>query len=62
VHDLLGRTVATLAEGPREAGWHQVVWDASGAASGVYFCRFEATGGTGIQRSPLQTRKLLLVR
>jgi hypothetical protein len=62
VHDLLGQTVATLADGVREAGWHQVQWDASAASSGVYFCRFESAGGGGQPGVSVQTRKLLLVR
>ena len=39
VVDPLGRTVAVLAEGPFAAGSHEVTFDASDLASGVYFCR-----------------------
>ncbi len=47
VYDILGRRVATLVDGIREAGWHEVVWngqDERGAmlASGVYLYRFQA--------------------
>jgi hypothetical protein len=42
VYDLLGREVAVLAEGVQEAGTHDVVFDASGYPSGVYFYRIEA--------------------
>lgn len=39
VFDLLGREVATLAEGMYTSGTHQRFWSASSAASGKYFCR-----------------------
>lgn len=55
VHDLLGRTVAVLADGVREAGEHRVVFDASGLASGVYLYRLSADGKA-------VTRRLMLVR
>jgi hypothetical protein len=43
VHDLLGRTVAEIVKGYREAGYHSATWNASGRASGVYFARFNIT-------------------
>ena len=39
VFDILGRRIALLADGAHTAGRHQVVWDAKGTASGVYFYR-----------------------
>lgn len=36
VYDLLGREVAVLIDGYRSTGLHQVTWDASGMASGLY--------------------------
>ena len=42
VYDTAGRLVATLLDGWREAGSHQVTWDASGLPSGIYICRITA--------------------
>jgi hypothetical protein len=55
VFDLLGREVSVLAEGRRDAGAHEVEFDASGHPSGVYFYRLQA-GGT------VATKRLLLLR
>lgn len=46
VFDVLGREIATLAEGPMEAGRHRVRFDASGLPSGVYLYRLETPGAT----------------
>jgi hypothetical protein len=55
VFDLLGREVATLINGRKEAGVHEVVFDASGFPSGVYLYRVDS----GSFRA---TRKMLLVK
>lgn len=47
LYDMLGRVVAELVNGHKEAGYHSVVWSAAGNASGVYFARFTATDGSG---------------
>jgi hypothetical protein len=39
VYDYLGREVATLGDGLIPAGKHVFRWDATGSASGIYFCR-----------------------
>jgi hypothetical protein len=44
VIDLAGRVVATLADGPLDAGDHQVRWTTP-APAGVYFARLDAPGG-----------------
>jgi hypothetical protein len=55
VFNTLGQPVATLVQGEEEAGYHEVRFDASNLASGVYLCRLEA--GTFVE-----TCKLLLLR
>ncbi len=59
VFDLLGREVATLADGPFEAGLHTVNWNASEMSSGVYFYRLDAQGG---QQNFNSTRKVVLMK
>jgi len=55
VFDLLGREIATLAEGEFEAGEHLVRWNASGYASGIYFCRLQ-----GDRKA--ETRRMVLMK
>ena len=42
VYDLAGRQLATLVDGWRDAGYHEVTFDAAGLASGVYIYRISA--------------------
>jgi predicted GH43/DUF377 family glycosyl hydrolase len=37
VYNILGKKVATLVSGKQKAGLHQVEWDATGFASGIYY-------------------------
>jgi hypothetical protein len=55
VMNQLGQTVKTLFEGTRDAGYHQVTFDATGMASGVYFYHIQA--GTFVA-----TKKVVLIR
>lgn len=55
VFDVTGRQVATLINDNMTAGQHQVLFDGSGLASGIYFARLEAGG-------EMMTRKLALVK
>jgi hypothetical protein len=61
VYDLLGREVATIAEGPLTAGYHTSVWNAQNFASGVYLVRLYMTQGTGMRISR-GTAKLVLTK
>ena len=44
VQDVFGRTVACLFDGEQGGGGYRVVWDADGAAPGVYFYVIEIDG------------------
>jgi len=50
VYDTAGREVAALVNGWREAGAHEVTFDASGLPSGIYFARLTAEGTTQVQK------------
>ncbi|HLT47339.1 MAG TPA: T9SS type A sorting domain-containing protein, partial [Rubricoccaceae bacterium] len=53
VYDLLGREVAVLVDGEREAGTHAAVLDGRGFAAGVYVVRMTAGGRDFTQRLTL---------
>jgi hypothetical protein len=47
VFDMLGREVATLADGTRGAGQHTLHWNASNLPSGIYLYQLTATSEKG---------------
>ena len=55
VYDVRGRMVAKLANGMREAGRYDVIWNAENQSSGVYFMKLVA-GNT------MKTQKMMLVK
>jgi hypothetical protein len=55
IYNIWGQRVATLYRGVQQAGQYRVIWDASDAASGIYFCQMQAGEFT-------QVRKLLLIK
>ena len=55
VFNLLGAQVATLADEVMEIGPHSIVWDASEAASGIYYYRLS----TGDQS---ETRQAVMIK
>ncbi len=55
VFDAQGREVARLIDRTHAPGTYAVSWDASGLASGIYYCRFSAGGFS-------QVRKLVLTK
>ncbi len=55
IYDLLGRELATLAEGSVPAGTYDAQWRADHVSSGVYFYRLRAGGF-------VSTRKMMVVR
>jgi hypothetical protein len=50
VFDVFGARVATLADGPMEAGTHAFQVDGRGLGSGVYFCRLTAGPARQVER------------
>ena len=46
IYDIAGRRVATLVDGQLSAGRHNLTWDSSLAASGVYLVQMQAEGET----------------
>ena len=61
VYNGLGQKVAELVNGEVKAGYHEARWEAVALASGIYFARLTATGGTG-QILTTQTAKLVLMK
>jgi tetratricopeptide (TPR) repeat protein len=61
IYDLLGREVATLANGIQEAGNHTATFDGSGLSSGFYFVRFIAQPADGSAMFN-KTMKILLTK
>ena len=54
VYDLLGRKVATLAEGAQAAGTARVTWDATGLPTGLYIGQLRVNGEVvGVQKMQL---------
>jgi hypothetical protein len=49
VFDVLGREIATLVDGMKEAGDYTISFDGSHLSSGVYFARIAAQGKNAIQ-------------
>jgi len=56
IFDILGREVETLVNELKQPGIYRVTWNASRFASGMYFCRLEASGRY------VDTKKMLLVK
>ncbi len=55
VFNILGQKVAELVNGDIDAGYHEVKFDGSNLASGVYFCRMRAGDF-------VDTKKILLTK
>jgi hypothetical protein len=53
VFDLLGRKVATLVDGRKLAGEHQISFDASALSSGVYFYKLQTESFSSVKKMML---------
>ena len=63
IYNLRGEEVALLISGNMPAGNHQVIWDGSNVASGMYFYRLQAGDPSrGSGQGFVQTRKMILLR
>ena len=49
VYDVLGRQVRVLLDGTREAGTHEVLFDADGLPSGTYLYLLKTPQGSLVQ-------------
>lgn len=61
VFDMLGRVVKDVVNGFSEAGYHEVSFDGSAAASGVYYYLMEAKGPGGNTQFR-EAKKMLLIK
>lgn len=50
IFDELGKEVAVLYSGEMAPGWYTKEWNASGLASGIYFCRLQAGSFVAIKK------------
>jgi len=55
VYDMLGRIIIELANGVYDQGYHEIQWNASEQASGIYFVKMVTNDLTNFQ-------KLMLVK
>ena len=62
IYDILGRQISRLVNDRLQAGYYQFTWNASGYASGVYFCRIVAQSLTDQKKNFVQVKKLLLMK
>ena len=56
VYNLLGQAVATLVDGQRAPGQHELSWNAGNLSSGVYFLQLKADGKS------MLSRKMMLLK
>jgi photosystem II stability/assembly factor-like uncharacterized protein len=61
ITNTLGQQVAVLENGEREAGYHEVEWNAN-VATGIYFYRIVAISTTNPNNHFVQVKKMLLLK
>jgi hypothetical protein len=62
IFNALGQEVARPLSGVRGAGYHEVQFDASGLATGVFFYRLDARPDDGTASSFVATKRFMLIR
>ncbi|MFH1734719.1 MAG: SBBP repeat-containing protein [bacterium] len=62
VYDVAGRKVAELVNGYRDAGLHEVTFDATGLASGVYLYKLTHASSSSGQKHATQIGKMMLLK
>lgn len=61
VFDILGREVATLADGAKDAGYHSAIFDGRNFPSGIYIVRMTVSGKFG-EKFYVKSMKMQLIR
>jgi len=59
IYSATGRLIATLSEGLKSSGTHQLTWNATNIASGIYFLRMDYTSGGKTEH---QLQKITLIK
>jgi hypothetical protein len=62
IYNIIGQVVGNLVDGIETAGYKEVAWNAGNAASGLYFCRIEASSVDDPSKSFTQVKKMILLR
>lgn len=53
LYNILGQQVLKLVDGYRQAGYHEVTWNASSLSSGMYFFKLKAGNFTSVKKTVL---------
>ena len=61
IYNSLGERIKVFEQGIKEAGDHDIVWQANNSASGIYFCTITARSTDG-KNNFVKTRKMLLLK
>jgi hypothetical protein len=62
IYNVIGQVVGNLVNGVETAGYKEITWNAGNAASGLYFCRINATSVDDPVKSYTQVKKMMLLR
>ncbi|KAA3614820.1 MAG: T9SS C-terminal target domain-containing protein [Calditrichaeota bacterium] len=62
VYDVMGRKVKTLVDNHQQSGSYEIIFDASGLASGVYYYQMDVTTSTASGSRIKQIKKMLLIQ